>query len=94
MNYGWLRTEVVGATASVLLLWTLTGILVYGAALRIYSGDYELDATIMLITSAVGLGVNIVMGATLHQHGHSHGGDKGDSGTGHGHSHGGDKKDE
>ena len=93
MSYGWLRAEVVGATVSVLLIWVLTGILVYGAVLRIYSGDYELNPTIMLITSAVGLGVNMLMGATLHQHGHSHGGDTGDKEDGHGHSHGGSKGD-
>ena len=29
---------------------------------------------IMLATSGVGVGVNIVMGCSLHQHGHTHGG--------------------
>lgn len=79
MSFGWQRAEVVGATVSVLLIWVLTGILVYEAIGRIYSGDYELDATIMLITSGVGIVVNIIMGASLHQHGHSHGGNKGDA---------------
>ena len=49
-----------GATISVLLIWVVTGILVYMAIERIISGDYEIDATVMLITSGVGVGVNIM----------------------------------
>ena len=60
MNFGWHRAEVIGATISVLMIWVVTGILVYVAILRIVNGDYEIDATIMLITSGVGVGVNIM----------------------------------
>ena len=60
MNFGWHRAEVIGATISVLMIWVVTGILVYVAIQRIISGDYEIDATIMLITSGVGVGVNIM----------------------------------
>lgn len=83
MSFGWHRAEVIGATVSVLMIWVVTGILVYAACLRIVSGEYEIEATIMLITSAIGVAVNIVMGCALHQggHGHSHGG------GGHGHAH-------
>jgi Co/Zn/Cd efflux system component len=42
------------------MIWVITGILVYAAILRIISADYEIDATIMLITSGVGVGVNIM----------------------------------
>jgi len=85
MNFGWHRAEVIGATVSVLMIWVVTGILVYVAIQRIINGDYEINATIMLITSGVGVGVNIIMGCTLHQggHGHTHGG----GGGGQGHSH-------
>lgn len=72
MSFGWHRAEVIGATISVLLIWVVTGILVYAAILRIVNGNYEVDATIMLITSAIGVGVNIIMGCSLHQHGHTH----------------------
>jgi len=72
MSFGWHRAEVIGATISVLLIWVITGVLVYAATLRIVNGDFEVDATIMLITSAIGVGVNIIMGCSLHQHGHSH----------------------
>ena len=72
MSFGWHRAEVIGATVSVLLIWVVTGVLVYAAILRVVGGDYEVDATIMLITSTVGVIVNIIMGCSLHQHGHSH----------------------
>ncbi|XP_049882624.1 zinc transporter 2-like isoform X2 [Pectinophora gossypiella] len=82
MPFGWYRAEVIGALTSVLLIWVVTGVLVYMAVQRVIYRDFDIDATVMLITSAVGVAVNLVMGLTLHQHGHSHGG------GGHGHSHG------
>ena len=60
MSFGWHRAEVIGATVSVLLIWVVTGILVYIAIERIVTGEYEIDATIMLITSGVGVLVNIM----------------------------------
>ncbi|XP_050345291.1 zinc transporter 2-like isoform X2 [Nymphalis io] len=83
MPFGWYRAEVIGALTSVLLIWVVTGVLVYMAVQRVIYKEFEINATVMLITSAVGVAVNLVMGLTLHQHGHSHGG------GGHGHSHGG-----
>ncbi|XP_011309176.1 zinc transporter 2 isoform X2 [Fopius arisanus] len=92
MPFGWYRAEVIGALTSVLLIWVVTGILFYLAIERIVNKDFELDAEVMLITSAIGVAVNLVMGLTLHQHGHSHGGGHGHShGGDHGHSHGGGK---
>ncbi|XP_049803203.1 zinc transporter 2 isoform X2 [Schistocerca nitens] len=72
MSFGWYRAEVIGALTSVLMIWIITGVLVYMAIERIVTKDFEIDATIMLITSAIGVGVNLIMGFTLHQHGHSH----------------------
>ncbi|VDL43218.1 unnamed protein product [Hymenolepis diminuta] len=88
MSFGWYRAEVVGALVSVLMIWLVTGILVYLAVIRIIHKHYEIDGLIMLTTSAVGVGVNIIMAATLHQHGHdhSHGGLPGHGS--HSHSHG------
>ncbi|CAH1247811.1 SLC30A2 [Branchiostoma lanceolatum] len=85
MNFGYYRAEVMGALVSVLLIWVVTGILVYNAVLRVIHKDMDIDAKIMLITAACGVAVNLVMGFILHQwgHGHSHGF------SGHGHSHGG-----
>uniref|UniRef100_A0A5K4EWQ4 Cation efflux protein/ zinc transporter,putative n=1 Tax=Schistosoma mansoni TaxID=6183 RepID=A0A5K4EWQ4_SCHMA len=72
MSFGWHRAEVVGALASVLLIWLVTGILVYLAVIRIIHNNYEINGKIMLITSATGVGVNIIMLFTLHNHGHNH----------------------
>ncbi|XP_015587310.1 zinc transporter 2 isoform X2 [Cephus cinctus] len=80
MPFGWYRAEVIGALTSVLMIWVVTGVLFYLAVQRVINKDFELDATVMLITSAVGVAVNLVMGLTLHQHGHSHAGH-------HGHTH-------
>jgi len=92
MSFGWHRAEVLGAITSVLMIWVVTGILFYMAVLRVINQDFEIDATAMLVTSAFGVGVNIIMGASLHQHGHSHGGGSGGHAHGsgeEGHAHGG-----
>ncbi|XP_050531656.1 zinc transporter 2-like isoform X2 [Daktulosphaira vitifoliae] len=73
MPFGWYRAEVLGALTSVLLIWVVTGVLLYLAVERITDMSYTIDANIMVITSIVGLCVNLVMGLTLHQHSHSHG---------------------
>uniref|UniRef100_A0A8B9F4J2 Probable proton-coupled zinc antiporter SLC30A3 n=1 Tax=Amazona collaria TaxID=241587 RepID=A0A8B9F4J2_9PSIT len=69
--------ETMGALASVLSIWVVTGALVYLAAARIISNDYEIEARAMLATSACAVGVNLVMAYILRQspvsHGHSHG---------------------
>ncbi|XP_019753559.1 zinc transporter 2 isoform X3 [Dendroctonus ponderosae] len=78
MLFGWYRAEVIGALTSVLLIWVITGILVYMAIQRIIYQNFDIDATVMLITSGIGVAVNIIMGLSLHQHGHSHGGSEHD----------------
>ena len=75
MSFGWHRAEVLGAIVSVLMIWVVTGILLYLAVLRVINQEFKIEAETMLITSGLGVLVNIVMGASLHQHGHSHGGD-------------------
>ncbi|NXT87965.1 ZNT3 protein, partial [Anhinga rufa] len=78
MSFGWHRSETLGALASVLSIWVVTGALVYLAAVRIVSNDYEIEARAMLATSASAVGVNLVMAYILHQsptgHGHGTGG--------------------
>ncbi|NXX76017.1 ZNT3 protein, partial [Urocolius indicus] len=80
MSFGWHRSETLGALASVLSIWVVTGALVYLAAARIISNDYEIEARAMLATSAGAVIVNLVMAYILHQsptgcgHGHGTGG--------------------
>jgi Co/Zn/Cd efflux system component len=52
--------EVIGAFTSVLMIWVVTGILVYMAFERVMSQEFEINAEVMLITSAVGVAVNIL----------------------------------
>ena len=53
-------TEVIGAMVSVLIIWVLTGVLVYEAVLRVIHQTFEVDANIMLITACVGVFVNVL----------------------------------
>ncbi|XP_032299552.1 zinc transporter 3 [Coturnix japonica] len=75
MTFGWHRSETLGALASVLSIWVVTAVLLYLAAARILSADYEIEARTMLATSACAVGANLVMAYVLHQgHGHGMGG--------------------
>ena len=92
MSFGYYRSEVLGALFSILIIWILTGVLVYMAVVRLVTQDFEIDALAMVVTASCGVFFNIVMyfvlhtnrcfnGAELSHHGHSH------SGNSHGHSH-------
>nr|XP_037280583.1 zinc transporter 2-like [Rhipicephalus microplus] len=78
LSFGWYRAEVIGALTSVIMIWAVTGVLVYMAIQRMINKEYNIDATIMLISASVGVVVNIIMGVALQIHptsplGHSHG---------------------
>nr|XP_020461437.1 zinc transporter 4 [Monopterus albus]XP_020461438.1 zinc transporter 4 [Monopterus albus] len=80
-TFGLHRLEVVSAVLSVLLIYILTAILFYEAVQRTIHQDFSIDGDVMLITAAVGVAVNLIMGFLLNQSGHLHS-------HGHGHSHG------
>uniref|UniRef100_A0A8B9ITB0 Proton-coupled zinc antiporter SLC30A8 n=1 Tax=Amazona collaria TaxID=241587 RepID=A0A8B9ITB0_9PSIT len=67
--------EILGALLSTIIIWMVTGALIYLASLRLLHPDYNIDATVMLITSACAVIANILLSLILHQtgHGHSHG---------------------
>ncbi|KAI8042476.1 hypothetical protein M5D96_003789, partial [Drosophila gunungcola] len=71
LNFGWYRAEVIGAMISVFFIWVITGILVYMAIMRWVNQEFDLEAKIMLITSALAILFNIIMAVHL-SHGHSH----------------------
>ncbi|KAJ4920757.1 hypothetical protein JOQ06_027772 [Pogonophryne albipinna] len=95
MNYGWHRSEILGAFISVISIWIVTGALVYLAIERIVRNDYEIDGHVMLVTSGCAVIVNIIMAYILHHSTtfHSHGSgyqqieEGGCSPAAHGHSH-------
>ncbi|NXH70762.1 ZNT8 protein, partial [Hydrobates tethys] len=67
--------EILGALVSMIIVWMVTGVLTYLASMRLLHPDYDIDATVMLITSACAVLANILLSLILHQtgHGHSHG---------------------
>lgn len=60
VGLGVLSTEILGALLSVASIWVVTSVLVYLAAQRLISGDYDLDGSVMIITSACAVAANIV----------------------------------
>eukprot|EP00731_Ephydatia_muelleri_P013394 Em0007g704a len=66
LSFGWHRAEVIGAIISVLLIWVLTGVLVYEAILRVINRNYEINADVMLIISCAGVFLNVLMCSVLH----------------------------
>nr|CAD1817553.1 unnamed protein product [Ananas comosus var. bracteatus] len=86
-SYGYYRIEILGAMASILIIWALTGVLVKEAIGRLIHPTGEVQGVLMFAVAAFGLVVNIVMAILLgHDHGHGHGHGHGhDHGHGHGH---------
>ncbi|KAG7394076.1 hypothetical protein PHYBOEH_005855 [Phytophthora boehmeriae] len=89
LSFGFQRAEVIGAVTSVLVIWVLTGVLVYAAVERFMeclepNPKEHVNGKLMFIVACIGLFVNLILMQIL-GHGHSHGG-----GGGHGHSHGGE----
>ncbi|XP_057688378.1 zinc transporter 4 isoform X2 [Corythoichthys intestinalis] len=80
-TFGFHRLEVISAVLSVALIYILTAILLFEAVQRTVNQDFNIDGDIMIITAAVGVAVNLIMGFLLNQGGHLHS-------HGHGHSHG------
>ncbi|XP_050834603.1 probable proton-coupled zinc antiporter SLC30A4 isoform X2 [Serinus canaria] len=66
------RGKVLSAIISVLLVYILMAFLLYEAVQRTIHMDYEINGDIMLITAAVGVAVNLIMGFLLNQSGHLH----------------------
>lgn len=71
-TFGFHRLEVLSAMISVLLVYILMGFLLYEAVQRTIHMNYEINGDIMLITAAIGVAVNIIMGFLLNQSGHHH----------------------
>lgn len=57
---------------SVMLVYVLMGFLLYEAVQRTIHMNYEINGDVMLITAAVGVAVNVIMGFLLNQSGHHH----------------------
>ncbi|KAJ8247837.1 hypothetical protein GJAV_G00251090 [Gymnothorax javanicus] len=90
-SFGLHRLEVVSAAVSVLLIYILCGVLLNEAVQRTIHLDFDINGDVMLITAAVGVAVNLIMGLLLnqsghlHSHSHSHSHSAPQEGHGHGH---------
>lgn len=71
-TFGFHRLEVLSAMISVLLVYILMAFLLYEAVQRTIHMKYEINGDVMLITAAVGVAVNVIMGFLLNQSGHHH----------------------
>lgn len=81
-SFGYHRAEVLGALVSVLIIWQVTGVLVFEAVERIRHPK-DVDGRMMFMIAVAGLVMNMIMIFVL-GHGHAH--------EGHGHDHGHDYK--
>ena len=65
-SYGYHRADVLGALASILIIWVLLIWLLTEAVNRLMNPDLiDVDGGIMLITACIGLGCNILNLVTL-----------------------------
>ncbi|XP_061669837.1 zinc transporter 4 [Syngnathoides biaculeatus] len=71
-TFGLHRLEVISAVLSVTLIYILTAILLFEAVQRTMKQDFNIDGDVMIITAAVGVAVNLIMGFLLNQGGHLH----------------------
>jgi zinc transporter 2 len=96
MSFGYHRAEVIGALASILLIWGLTAWIFTEAVQRVIN-PVSVDGKIMLITASIGLLINLIMVKVLHSgpgHHHLGGGECGhDHGPKEDHKHEGGKHD-
>lgn len=89
LSYGYHRAEILGALASILIIWGLIIWLFIEAVDRVINPP-GVNGEIMLITASVGLACNFINIFTLHScgghghHAHSHGEEE----EGHDHNHG------
>lgn len=89
LSFGWARAEILGVLASILLIWALTGALIFEAIDRVQHPE-DVNGPIVFGVATAGLMFNLIIVRVLtgSGHGHSHGGGGGHSHGGHGHSHG------
>lgn len=69
---------MIGALVIIVIIWIVTGILVYLAIHRLRVGDYEVESDYMMLVAGCAVVFNITLGLVLHglckiPHSHSHG---------------------
>lgn len=60
-TFGNARADTIGALVTILIIWTLLGVLIYESIMRIIEIDtVKIDGKVMLITSCIGLFFNLI----------------------------------
>ncbi|XP_054841531.1 proton-coupled zinc antiporter SLC30A8 [Eublepharis macularius] len=72
LTFGWHRAEILGAFLSMSIIWAVTGMLTYFAIKRLLHPHYEIQGTVMLITSSCAVIANMILSLMLYQTGHGH----------------------
>jgi cobalt-zinc-cadmium efflux system protein len=65
MSFGYHRAEILGALLSVMLIWMISGVLIYEAFVRLQSPP-EVKGPLVLIVAVIGLGANLFSMWMLH----------------------------
>ena len=71
-TFGLYRAEVIGALITVLIIWFVTGILLYLAIQRLISGEFEVDPNPMIAVASCAVIFNIILGLLLNGQHHGH----------------------
>ena len=56
-TFGLYRAEVIGALITVLIIWFVTGILLYLAIQRLISGEFEVDPNPMIAVASCAVAI-------------------------------------
>ncbi|MFI5334905.1 MAG: cation diffusion facilitator family transporter [Chlamydiales bacterium] len=65
MSYGYHRAEILGALASAISLWVLSGVLIYQAISRLFR-PAEVEGMVVFIIATFGIVANLLMMRVLH----------------------------
>jgi zinc transporter 2 len=68
-TFGYHRIQVVGVFFSILLIYGMTGALIYEAVDRLHNPE-EVNGPLMFGVALAGVIINLVLGLTLHDAGH------------------------
>eukprot|EP01025_Chloroclados_australasicus_P032769 TRINITY_DN3327_c0_g1_i10.p2 TRINITY_DN3327_c0_g1~~TRINITY_DN3327_c0_g1_i10.p2 ORF type:complete len:418 (+),score=21.60 TRINITY_DN3327_c0_g1_i10:136-1389(+) len=60
-SFGYHRAEIFGALMSILILWLVTGILVYEACLRLINPPSYINGKLMSVISGIGVVFNLIL---------------------------------
>jgi cobalt-zinc-cadmium efflux system protein len=66
MSFGYHRAEILGALASGLAIWLISGFLIYGAVMRMNEPP-EVKGPVVFIIAVIGLGANLFSMLLLHK---------------------------